>query len=109
MGEQIRVNAAGTTRVDAEKEAANKKQTDVPLATTEGSAPPPNPQAKMQAELLKKSCELYSTNLKVMKERGQIRETTTDGKARMLTDEEKQSRIQEAEKYLEEKCQGVGN
>ena len=107
VGERIRVNAAGPS----EATPTDPKKSSTPAAAAAAtSAPTPAEaaQVKANAEIIKKNCESYTANLKVLQEHGQIREATVDGQVKMLTDEEKQGRINEAQKYLTDKCQNTG-
>lgn len=106
VGEKIRVSAPGPS-IGAPKaaESATPQPQPATNAPAAASSAAEAAQAKAQADLIKKNCESYATNLKVLQEHGQIREATIDGQVKMLSDDEKKSRMQEAEKYLAEKCQ----
>ena len=60
-------------------------------------------QAKVQAarEL---NCQLAKERLTVLENHDRIRYTETDGKVRLLSDEEKQAKLGEARKMMEEMC-----
>lgn len=104
VGEKIKVSAPGpsSTPAPAAKTAANQTTPGNAAATGAESAA-----ANAQTEVMKKNCEAYAANLRVLKEHGRIREQGNDGQVKMLTDEEKQSRIQQAEKFIAENCQGA--
>ncbi len=99
VGEKIRVSVPSSSS----SPVPEAKASPVP-------APAPTPkdtaEDKAQAEITKKNCEIYSANLKVLQEHGRIKEQAADGQMKILADEEKQKRIQQAEKFLAEHCQG---
>lgn len=106
VGEKIRVNTAPPSSTPKQESATTNTSQNAPAASNTASEPALDPAvAKAQAEITQKNCEIYAGNLKVLKESARIREAGPDGQVKMLSDEEKQSRIKEAEKYLADNCQ----
>lgn len=106
VGEKIRVNSQSPSSTPKQESAAPATNPSAPTGKGAPSEPALDPEvAKAQAEIAKKNCEIYTTNLRVLKENARIREAATDGQVKMLSEEEKQSRIKEAEKYLADNCQ----
>lgn len=111
IGERIHVNAPGPDagsadamqKLEADRAKRSQAAKDNVAAETANKQ---NEAEKARAEAVKKNCEAYRTNLSVLKAHGQIRETAADGQVDMLSDVDKQKRIQEAEKYLSENCKG---
>lgn len=100
VGEKIKVSAPGPSSTPKTASGSTGKDT-APATPSEAEATA----AKAQAEVTRKNCEAYAANLKVLREHGRIREQSTDGQVKMLSEEEKLSRIQQAEKYIAENCQ----
>lgn len=102
VGEKIKVSAPGPSSTPTPASNSAAKEAAPPASTpSEAEAAA----AKAQAEVTKKNCEAYAANLKVLREHGRIREQSNDGQVKMLSEEEKQSRIQQAEKFIAENCQ----
>lgn len=112
VGEQIKVNSAAPSSGASEaiqklEDVRTKRLQDVQdKAAAKAATAESDAADKARAEAIKKNCESYRANLKVLNEHGRIKETGTDGQVKMLSDEEKQKRMQDAEKYLSENCKG---
>lgn len=106
VGEKIRVNSQNPSSTPKQESDASTPNSSADAGKGAPSEPALDPEvAKAQAEITKKNCEIYTTNLRVLKESARIREAAADGQVKMLSEEEKQSRIKEAEKYLADNCQ----
>lgn len=111
VGEKIKVNAPSPSSGGAEatqkreEERAKRAQAEQEKTASESTANQQAQAVKAQAEAIKKSCEVYAANLKILKAHGQIKESAPDGQIKMLKDEEKQARVKEAEKFIAENCQ----
>lgn len=75
--------------VDAEQEAINAKV---------------KAEVAAQAEQLAENCKIYRNNLAQMQNNPRVR-IEVDGEVRRLTEEERQTRMAEAEKIIKENCQ----
>lgn len=99
-------------------QAPEAQASEAPAATAPTSAPgqdvDPDELAAQQraafeqeiAETRSKNCELGKRNLAQLQAYARIRVEGEDGNERMLTDEEKQARIDEARQIIRENCTG---
>lgn len=104
VGEKIKISAPSPSSTPAPEKDSRSTQ-KAPAASAAKPSEAETAEAKAQADIIKKNCETYAANLKVLKESARIREQASDGQVKMLTDEEKQARIQQAEQFIAEKCQ----
>ena len=59
---------------------------------------------KENDKIVKENCSIYKQNLSALQNSARIREKDAKGEYRYLTEEEKQSRIKDAESYIKDNC-----
>jgi len=90
--------AAAQTKIDARKKKLDEKPAVDKTNTMEQQA------LKEQEETNKKNCEVYRKNLILIGQNHRIREKNAEGEVVMLSEEEKQSRIETANDFITEHC-----
>lgn len=61
---------------------------------------------RLNKEAFQENCGHYRKNLKIMTENSRVKLLDDKGKARMLSEEERQAEIKQAKDYIKDHCQG---
>jgi len=106
----IRVKTSSTTSKRLDKPAEVKKPVEVDESATAGEKALAETEAKAQDEKVKvaaqraQNCETAKKNLIIMESRPRIRIPMSNGEYKVLSDEEKQAKIDETKKIILESC-----
>lgn len=79
-------------------------QEDSASALAKTPSPDPQLQAKHQQEL-QQSCRIARQNLQLLENRARLRIKAADGSLRVMSEEEKQAKLVETRKMIDENCQ----
>jgi hypothetical protein len=95
---------ATAKKINARTGHSEPTPTDTP-ATTDKSAAPASDQAAPQSTKDPERCEIAKKNLETLKSNARIRVPDGNGNTRFLLDEERQSKLDETEKVIDESCE----
>ena len=89
---------APDSTVDELKDREQTQRKDREFAESENAA------QQDRAERMKKNCEIARQNVRILKNASRIKDTNESGEVYYLDDQQKQSRLQEAEQHVKDYC-----
>lgn len=106
-GEVIKVKSGASSDKDAAMKRLEERRSRLQQDAKDRANPKTDEQAevdKKNADIVKKNCKAYRKNLKVMTENSRVRMMDKNGEARVLPEEERQQKMQDAKKYIADNC-----
>ncbi|PIE41408.1 MAG: glycosyltransferase [Gammaproteobacteria bacterium] len=105
-GEVIKVKTGASSDKEAAMKRLEERRAKLQQQTMQQNSPAAEDAetSKRNAEITRKNCEIYQKNLKTMQEHSRIRITDENGEPKVLPEEERQQKINEAEEYIQKNC-----